>query len=67
MYIVHLSTKANCAAPMLNEGRASMLLTHTVSLSLGARRRLDPGKSCLHKARHSSSALDGSVSSMDMY
>jgi hypothetical protein len=51
----------------LNDEMESMLPTHTVSLSLDVRRKLVPDKSCLHKARQSSSLLEGAVSSMELF
>jgi len=42
-----------------------MLLTHTVSLSLGVRRKLGLDMSCLHMARHCSNASDGALPSID--
>lgn len=51
----------------LNDETESILPTHTVSLSVDVRRKLVPDKSCLHKARQSSSLLEGAVSSMELF
>jgi hypothetical protein len=48
----------------LNDEMELMLPTHTVSLSLGIRRRLAPDTSCLHKSRHSSSTLEAEASAI---